>query len=246
MIKGIIFDYGGTIDTDGVHWFELLRRAYGVFLCDMPEDVLLQAYIYAERTLGAEDVIKSEDNFSVTLRKKIELQFNYLINNHGYTVNSVQKNSIINYSIDYVRENIEKNSAIVLSTLSEIYPMVIVSNFYGNLDSVLHEFGIDSYFSSVIESSRVGIRKPDPAIFLMGVKALKNIVDDIISEQILVIGDSFQKDIVPAWSIGCVTAWLKGVPFGNEPHNVFEPSYTISTLKELSSIKELFTDSNRI
>ena len=27
-IKGVIFDYGGTLDTNGVHWFQIFRRAY--------------------------------------------------------------------------------------------------------------------------------------------------------------------------------------------------------------------------
>ena len=27
-IKGVIFDYGGTIDTNSVHWAEVLWRAY--------------------------------------------------------------------------------------------------------------------------------------------------------------------------------------------------------------------------
>ena len=27
-IKGIIFDYGGTIDSNGMHWAEVIWRAY--------------------------------------------------------------------------------------------------------------------------------------------------------------------------------------------------------------------------
>ena len=28
QLKGIIFDYGGTLDTDGLHWSEVLWTAY--------------------------------------------------------------------------------------------------------------------------------------------------------------------------------------------------------------------------
>ena len=28
MIKGIIFDYGGTIDSRGVHWSEVIWQGY--------------------------------------------------------------------------------------------------------------------------------------------------------------------------------------------------------------------------
>ena len=44
------------------------------------------------------------------------------------------------------------------------YPMVLVSNFYGNINQVLKDAGIDGYFSRVIESAVVGVRKPNPAI----------------------------------------------------------------------------------
>ena len=51
----------------------------------------------------------------------------------------------------------------------------------------------------------VGVRKPDPAIFRLGVEAL-----GLKPEEVLVVGDSYRKDIVPAESIGCHVLWLKG------------------------------------
>ncbi|MGN1252333.1 MAG: HAD family hydrolase, partial [Muribaculaceae bacterium] len=61
------------------------------------------------------------------------------------------------------------------------------------------------YFKGVIESAVVGVRKPDPAIFMLGVVAL-----GLKPEEVLVVGDSLRKDILPARSIGCHTAWIKG------------------------------------
>ena len=29
-IKGIIFDYGGTIDTNGIHWSEVIWEQYSM------------------------------------------------------------------------------------------------------------------------------------------------------------------------------------------------------------------------
>ena len=51
----------------------------------------------------------------------------------------------------------------------------------------------------------MGVRKPDPAIFMLGVVAL-----GLEPRQVLVVGDSLRKDILPARSIGCHTAWIKG------------------------------------
>ena len=93
----------------------------------------------------------------------------------------------------------------MLQKLSERYPMVLVSNFYGNVDSVLRGFGIREYFGGIIESAVVGVRKPDARIFRLGVVAL-----GLEPEEVLVVGDSLRKDILPARSIGCATAWIKG------------------------------------
>jgi putative hydrolase of the HAD superfamily len=93
----------------------------------------------------------------------------------------------------------------VLATLAERYPMQLVSNFYGNVDEVLRDFDIRRYFNGIIESAVVGVRKPDARIFLLGCVAL-----GLQPEEVLVVGDSLKKDILPARSIGCQTAWIKG------------------------------------
>ena len=82
---------------------------------------------------------------------------------------------------------------------------MLVSNFYGNVETVIRDMGLRQYFRGVIESAVVGVRKPDPRIFMLGVVAL-----GLKPEEVLVVGDSFRKDIEPALSIGCQVAWLKG------------------------------------
>jgi putative hydrolase of the HAD superfamily len=63
-----------------------------------------------------------------------------------------------------------------------------------------------------VESSIVGIRKPDPALFALGVEALQ-----LPAEEIVVIGDSYRKDIHPASKLGCRTIWLKNICWEEEP-----------------------------
>lgn len=46
--------------------------------------------------------------------------------------------------------------------------MVLVSNFYGNVDAVLRGMDIRQYFAGIIESAVVGIRKPDARIYALG------------------------------------------------------------------------------
>ena len=111
---------------------------------------------------------------------------------------------IADYCDGYARECIAQARPL-LESLSERWPMVLVSNFYGNVDSVLRAYDLRHYFQGVIESAVVGVRKPDPRIFMLGVVAL-----GLEPEEVVVVGDSLRKDILPARSIGCSTVWIKG------------------------------------
>ena len=76
----------------------------------------------------------------------------------------------------------------------------------------------------------VGVRKPDPKIFSLGVEAL-----GLSPEEVLVVGDSYKKDIVPAESIGCKVAWLKGKGWTDEEDAVMHPSI----IKSLADLEEV-------
>lgn len=106
--------------------------------------------------------------------------------------------------------------------------MVLVSNFYGNINTVLAEFGLDGLFEEVIESAAVGIRKPDPRIFRLGTEAL-----GLEPEDVMVVGDSFTNDIVPAAEAGCRTAWLKGEGWTD---TVFDEQLPDIVIKDISRL----------
>lgn len=106
--------------------------------------------------------------------------------------------------------------------------MVLVSNFYGNIHQVLDEFDLDGLFDSIIESAVVGVRKPDPAIFTLGVKALGMAAEDTV-----VVGDSYTKDIVPAHAAGCQTVWFKGEAWTEEIFDESIPDRIITDLSDL-------------
>ena len=52
-VKGIIFDYGGTIDCCGDHWAVILREAYDTLpVPQIPLEDFIEAYVYAEREMA--------------------------------------------------------------------------------------------------------------------------------------------------------------------------------------------------
>lgn len=212
-IKGIIFDYGGTLDSRGVHWSEVLWDGWRHAGIEATKEQFREAYVHAERALAKSPIIAPDDNFLDLLRKKVRIELDFL---GLFEEEKCEK--IAQYCYNAARECVEESRP-VLDALSAEYPLVLVSNFYGNVSAVLADFDLLRYFPKIIESAVVGVRKPDPAIFQMGVDAL-----GLKPEEVLVVGDSLKKDILPAESIGCQTAWLKGKGWTAEEDAQTHPS----------------------
>ena len=228
-IKGIIFDYGGTIDTDGIHWGEFIWEQYKETGVDIPHETYREAYVHGERFLAKNHVIEPTDTFHTLLRKKIAIHFDYLHNRFPEKHFSKEDaERIADGCYMKVKKTMETTCAVV-KELSKQYPLVLVTNFYGNMPVVLKEFNLSEYFKTIVESSVVGLRKPDPALFALGVEAL-----GFEPHEIVVIGDSYRKDIYPSSTLGCRTVWLKNVCWEEETVvQGHESDSIIRTLKEL-------------
>ena len=57
------------------------------------------------------------------------------------------------------------------------------------------------------------------------------------SHEVLVVGDSFYKDILPAQKAGCRTAWFKGEGWTDETYDETIPDMVITDLSDLLVIK---------
>ena len=230
-IQGVIFDYGGTIDTNSRHWAEVLWEKYKELQVPVDKPVFLEAYVHGERTLARQPLVKPEDNFYDVLRIKTRVQMDWLVENGILPCEKAVAENYASRIADacyaYVLEVLKRTRPVV-KTLSEHYKLVLVSNFYGNIQAVLKDFGLDGFFSRIVESSVVGVRKPDPAIYRLGVEAM-----GLPAGQVLVVGDSFSKDVVPAKKVGCKVAWLKGEGWGNEETDDSLPDVVITDLPDL-------------
>ena len=226
--EGIIFDYGGTLDSRGDHWSEVIWRAYVSERAEVTREAFREAYVHAERALDRDKCICPQDTFLEVMRKKIGLQLDYL---DIYTPGLHE--AVSRRCYDSARECVAE-SAVTLHRLARHFPLAIVSNFYGNLRTVLSDFGISDLFRAVIDSGETGIRKPDPEIFLAGLRAL-GITDP---GKVLVVGDSVDKDILPAHSLGCRTALLPGVPWDTTRPAPQLPTKTV-ILQSLSNLTEM-------
>lgn len=278
-IKGIIFDYGGTLDTRGDHWSEVLWQGYEHFGIGVADDEEVEpgvsihkqafrdAYVYGERALAVNPIVTPDFHFEDILREKLILELNFLagkelletgkddsekqakLGNLGNDSDasseslflSLSDSEIHQIAVDMARyinaktlELLQENKQVLEHLKQAGYPMVLVSNFYGNINQVLKDAGIDGYFQDVIESAVVGVRKPNPAIFALGVCAL-----DLPASQVLVVGDTYGKDIIPAHKLGCHTLWIKGLQWEEKKVDESIPDGIIKKLSEMEGFLKI-------
>lgn len=230
-IKGIIFDYGGTIDTNSRHWAEVIWEKYEEVGVKVNKSEFREAYVHGERTLARFPHIKPEHNFKDVLYIKLKIQIDYLIEkgllDKVEAIENKYSERIAESCYSYVLAVLSRTRPVVKS-LSEKYKLVLVSNFYGNIETILKDFGLIDCFCDIVESAVVGVRKPDPAIYQLGVEAM-----GFPAEEVLVIGDSFSKDVIPANHVGCKVAWLKGEGWGDEIIDEKLPDVIITDLPQI-------------
>lgn len=230
--EGLLIDFGGTIDTDGTHWYHVFARAYrecGIMdVSDVAADALLRdAYVYAERRIGREHLIGEDFTFRQTLETKLLFQHDYLAE-HGLA--GFETEPVLNFCYAVAADNINGVSRPVLEKLRGRFPIALVTNFYGNMARVLQEFGLSEMFSAVIESAAAGVSKPDPEIFRMGCRAL-----GLSPLAVTMIGDSVDKDIEPAIIAGCRAIWLKGQGWSDSRSDSSSGSRSDSSRSDSSS-----------
>ena len=275
-IKGIIFDYGGTLDTRGDHWSEVLWQGYEHFGIGVAADEEVEpgvsihkqafrdAYVYGERALAVNPIVTPDFHFEDILREKLILELNFLAGKELLETGkddaekqaklgndsdasseslllSLSDSEIHQIAVDmahYINAKtldlLQENKQVLEHLKQAGYPMVLVSNFYGNINQVLKDAEIDGYFKDVIESAVVGVRKPNPAIFALGVCAL-----DLPASQVLVVGDTYGKDIIPVHKLGCHTLWIKGLQWEEKQVDESIPDGIIRKLSEMEEFLKI-------
>ena len=223
-----IFDYGGTLDTNGTHWFHIFLDRYRNYYPHLTENNVRQAYIYTEQTMAHSSKVSSSMSFKEVLKLKIQLQHSYLLNN--FHLSDVKyKNDIVNDCYNLAYQNTTQAKA-TLQALHKANKLAIVSNFYGNLSHVIDDFGLSSYFETIVDSGNEGVAKPDKEIFMLAVKRL-----NLSPECCTVVGDSYHKDIMPAKAIGCRTIWLNQKGWNNHTGTTSDADIIISSIAELET-----------
>ena len=195
----ILFDFGGTLNSNGDHWGALFRQMLTRLFPDHAVEELEGAYIASERRLSAEGL--ELEGFDETLRRQIGYQFDSL----GAEDRSEEMElEAARFYAEACRRMEEVRQ--MLSGLSTDADLGIVSNFYGNIPAIVEEFRLGEFLRVVVDSALAGLRKPDPAIWLHAIGLAGG-----SPGRTIVVGDSWKNDIAPALAIGARAVWYRGL-----------------------------------
>lgn len=222
-LRALLFDYGGTLDAPGVPWVERFLEIYEREGLPESEERIRAAFGHATRCAYADEHL-SGVGLAETVAFHVRHQLEFLDRFDAGLADNVARRFV-----DLARPDLA-NSREILHRLQPRFILGVISNFYGNVDRLLAEAGIAPMLATIIDSTRVGVSKPDPAIFRL---ALDNI--GCTAEEALYVGDSFEKDVVGARAAGLHTAWLVGA----EERRCPQPEIVDLRLRSLAGLCDL-------
>lgn len=198
----MLFDFGGTLDSDGVAWKERFHALYRAEGLDMPAEAFAPAFHAADDALvGA--LAPSTGLKETVMRLTANLEAELARRGAGERDKSAARGErVASRFLSDTSDAFARNRP-VLEALGGRYRLGIVSNFYGNLEGVCESVGLASLFGVMADSERVGAGKPEPAIFHAALSAL-----DAGPETAVMVGDSLRRDGEGARRLGMGFIWI--------------------------------------
>lgn len=196
MAEVVLFDFGGTLDADGVHWspryYAAYRHSGGALDFAAFEPLFKASDAALARLPGVAGL-----GFRATIDAQVGVLAALLPDRDAVDTRALAERFHAD-AVAAVRRNLP-----VLERLARRYRLGIVSNFTGNLQPCLEELGLARLFVSVSDSTLVGWSKPDARIFAHALATV-----GAAPEAAWMVGDNVEADIRGAACLGMQTCWL--------------------------------------
>ena len=217
-IRALIFDFGGTLDGNGIHWLE---RAYQ-FIQERHPEITREAFDKADKATITEfalgdtshkwnyqdgsmlpvGAVASEYAARCTLRETAEAIAAGIYQRLG--LSEKMRDAYVEWFCAGAAESLAENRR-WLGTLHGTYQLAVISNNFGNTRGWCDEYGLTPLFRAIIDSTVLGIAKPDARIFEAALSEL-----GVTPAAAIYVGDSYTADMVGGKNAGMWTAWLVG------------------------------------
>ena len=196
-IRALLFDFGGTLDGNGVHWrdrtYRFLKRVY-------PE-VDRETFDRVDRA-AVDRLIDSGSGPQLSLRETMDVIATGIYDALG--LDPAVKDRYVNFFCDDAKANLDKNRQWI-ATLRDRYRLGVISNNFGNTKGWCDEYNLSPLLDIVVDSTVVGVSKPEAGIFHVALTGIST-----SPEEAIYVGDTYSDDVVGAKGVGMWTAWLVG------------------------------------
>jgi len=198
-IETVLFDFGGTLDSDGVAWKERFHALYRAEGLDVSAEAFAPIFYAADDALvGALAPTTGLEETVHALAMGLEAE----LKRRGAAPDSARGRRVASRFLTEMSAAFARNRP-VLKALGERYHLGVVSNFYGNLEAACESSGLAPLFGVMADSQRVGAEKPEPAIFRAALSAL-----GAAPETAVMVGDSLSRDGEGARRAGLSFIWI--------------------------------------
>jgi len=206
----LLFDFGGTLDADGVPWSPRFHQAYRAAGGTLDFAAFDPVFAASDRALN-----RVPDIRTTGFRAAIELQARLLVDLIPDGARAVDPRAIAARLHAQALATVQRNRPL-LERLARTHRLGVVSNFSGNLRPCLAELDLLQFFTVTADSTLVGASKPDARIFQYALAALPS-----SPPHTWMIGDNPEADIGGAARLGLKTCWLapaeRDLPAGLAP-----------------------------
>jgi putative hydrolase of the HAD superfamily len=182
--EALLFDFGGTLDADGVAWKDRFQWILG-----RPPSTEFDRAFYA-----ADDALVGRIPRNLSFQDTVERLSWNLARGLGLDAETGRRTADIFYRTSFEKAEASRQ---ILGRLAPRFRLGVVSNFYGNLAQVCDDTGIARHVATVVDSVVVGAEKPDPRIFRAALSAL-----EVAPEAAVFVGDSLPRDMRGARGLG--------------------------------------------
>jgi putative hydrolase of the HAD superfamily len=191
----VLFDFGGTLDADGLTWKERFFRLY------LDEGVEVTRERFDPLFYAADDALVGAIPPTLPFEDTVNMLAAGVTRGLRPGDEALAARVAARFLGDALAQL--RSNTPLLARLSDRYRLGIVSNFYGNLATVCNNAGIQPLFGVIVDSSEVGLTKPDPRIFQRAADELK-----VTPTAATFVGDSVARDMAGARAAGMDHIWL--------------------------------------
>lgn len=198
-LRACLFDFGGTLDADGVAWQDRFFQLYTRHGMRPDRERFRRAFYHADDTLTETRALEG-----LGFRETVEEQARRVWKALEWDEPESKLRAVIDDFIGGTVQSMDRNRK-VLDALCGTFLLGMVSNFYGNLEPVCEELGIRRFFGCLIDSNQVGVVKPDPRIFQAALDRL-----GVRADETVFVGDNVSRDMEGARDLGMPHVLLVG------------------------------------